>query len=175
MARPSPQEVLAAGLRVLLVAINPAPASARAGQPFSSPGNPFWALLHASGLTPRQLAPAEAPLLPSFGLGLTSLVPRPTAAAAELGLAERRAGAASLRRRVARWRPRTVGLLGLTLFPVLFPGAEEPGPGWKVVRLAGAPVFVLPNPSGRNLAYPGFEAKLRWYRALAEGLGREAG
>jgi hypothetical protein len=28
-------------------------------------------------------------------------------------------------------------------------------------------VFVVPNPSGRNAAYPGFRDKLSWYRRLA--------
>jgi len=34
-------------------------------------------------------------------------------------------------------------------------------------------VFVLPNPSGRNRAYPAFARKLIWYRALADTLGRK--
>jgi len=36
----------------------------------------------------------------------------------------------------------------------------------KPERIAGARVFVVPNPSGRNAAYPGFADKLVWYRAL---------
>jgi hypothetical protein len=31
-------------------------------------------------------------------------------------------------------------------------------------------VFVLPNPSGRNAAYPGFRDKLVWFRRLARSL-----
>jgi double-stranded uracil-DNA glycosylase len=164
-------DVVAPKLRILLVAINPATGSASAGQHFATKRNPFWRLLHEAGLTPRQLAPQEAGELIEHGLGLVSLVQRPTRAAAELTRAELRAGAAALTQTVARLRPRTIALLGLTLFPYVFPGADERGPGEKRVRLAGARVFVLPNPSGRNRAYPGFAAKLVWYRALATATG----
>jgi TDG/mug DNA glycosylase family protein len=158
----------------LLVAINPAVSSADAGLHFATARNPFWRLLHVSGLTPRQFAPAEAQLLLSCGIGLTSLVGRPTGAAAELRRLELRAGAADLVMLVSRLRPRVVALLGLTLFPVVFPGVKEPGPGLKEITLGGSAVFVLPNPSGRNRAYPGFAPKLKWYRALAELLASPA-
>lgn len=160
-------DILAPGLRLLIVAINPSSRSATIGRPFSSPGNPFWRLLHVSGLTPVQLAPAESDRLVEFGIGLTSTVRRATAAASELSAAERRAGAESVRDLVGDLRPAVVALLGLTLYPLFFPSPRSPGPGRKDARLGGAQVFVLPNPSGRNRAYPGFEAKLVWYRELA--------
>lgn len=163
-------DLLAPRLRVLLVAINPATSSAKAGLHFATTRNPFWKLLYESGLTPRQFAPAEARQLLSLGIGLTSLVARPTRAAAQLTRAEQRTGAARLARTVDRYQPQLVALLGLTVFPFVFPAADEPGPGLKRVRLGGAAVFVLPNPSGRNRAYPGFAAKLVWYRALANEL-----
>jgi TDG/mug DNA glycosylase family protein len=161
-------DIVAPDLGILLVAINPATTSATAGLHFATARNPFWRLLHEAGLTPRQLAPHEAPELVRHGIGLVSLVPRPTRAAAELTRAEMRAGGRALAGTVARLRPKSIALLGLTLFPFVFPEADEPGPGEKRVTLAGARVFVLPNPSGRNRAYPGFAAKLVWYRALAE-------
>jgi TDG/mug DNA glycosylase family protein len=64
-------------------------------------------------------------------------------------------------------QPRYVALLGLTLYPVFFRNGTEPGPGLKQATLGAARVFVLPNPSGRNRAYPGFEKKLIWYRELS--------
>jgi TDG/mug DNA glycosylase family protein len=165
-------DVVAKDLRILLVAINPAPLSAALGQHFATPTNKFLELLFASGLTSRRFPPSDAPRLVDEGIGLTSLAMRPTRAAAELTRAEQREGAAALVRRVARLRPQAVALLGLTLFPIVFPDAVEPGPGLKKVTLAGARVFVVPNPSGRNRAYPGFEKKLVWYRALAEAFPR---
>jgi TDG/mug DNA glycosylase family protein len=157
-------------LRLLIVAINPSTQSADIGHPFSSPSNPFWRLLHESGITPVRLAPAEGHRLLEFGVGLVSTVHRPTAAAASLSLAERRTGAAEVARHVERYAPRVVALLGLTLYPLYFPSGSSRGPGLAVERLHGADVFVLPNPSGRNRAYPGFERKLIWYEELARHL-----
>ncbi len=165
-------DILARDLRVLFVAINPAPPSLVAGEHFATPTNGFWKLLAASKLTSRLFLPSEAPLLPSEGLGLTSLVTRATRAASELTLAERRAGARTLAETVERWQPRIVALLGLTLFPVIFPESDETGVGKKRVKLGRSAVFVLPNPSGRNRAYPGVVGKLPAYRALARLVAR---
>ncbi len=161
-------DIIAPKLDVLIVAINPSLQSAEAGHSFSSPGNPFWRLLHEAGLTPVLLRAEEERRLLEFGIGLTSSAVRATRAASELTSSERRAGALRVARQVATLRPRFVALLGLTLYPVFFPGGAETGPGLKVANLAGASVFVLPNPSGRNRAYPGFEKKLLWYRSLAK-------
>jgi len=168
--RPPLGDLIAPRLRVLIVAINPSTRSAGAGYSFSSPGNPFWRLLHESGLTPFRLRPCEEQQLLDHGIGLVSTVRRATPSAAELSLAERRAGAAHVRGLVERYEPQLVALLGLTLYPVFFPSGTLPGPGLKPERLHDAEVFVLPNPSGRNRAYPGFERKLVWYRALADRL-----
>lgn len=157
----------------MIVAINPSLHSAEAGHSFASKANPFWRLLHESGLTRELLGPESEQRLLEFGLGLVSGVQRATRAAAELSVSEQRLGAERVARLVGKFAPRYVALLGLTLYPIFFPSGEERGPGLKTSTLAKAPVFVLPNPSGRNRAYPGFEKKLVWYRALAHTLGRE--
>jgi TDG/mug DNA glycosylase family protein len=161
-------DLLADDLDALIVAINPSSRSEQVGHPFSSPGNPFWRLLHESGLTPIQVPPSQSHRLLEFGLGLTSTVPRATPAAAALTAAELRAGARAVEEKVTQHRPRLVVLLGLTLYPLFFPTGISRGPGPKPERIGGAPVFVVPNPSGRNRAYPGFESKLAWYRALGD-------
>ena len=162
-------DIIAVDLRALIVTINPAARSAEIGHAFSSPGNPFWRLLHASGLTPQQLAPNEERRLLDFGLGLASTVQRATAAAGELSAGERRrrppAGEPipTTPRRPARFDP----------VPALYvPGGSSSGPGLKPERLEGAELYVLPNPSGRNRAYPGFDRKLVWYQDLAAHLAR---
>jgi TDG/mug DNA glycosylase family protein len=155
---------------VLIVAINPSLQSAEAGHSFSSKGNPFWRLLHEAGLTPVLLRAEEERRLLDFGIGLTSSAVRATRAASELSRKERLIGAKRVEQLVAELRPRYVALLGLTLYPVFFPSGRERGPGSKMDTLAGTPVYVLPNPSGRNRAFPGFEKKLVWYRGLAEVL-----
>jgi TDG/mug DNA glycosylase family protein len=165
------EDILATDLRILLVAINPAPSAAGNGQPFATPTNAFWRLLHVSGLTARLYSPWEARRLLDDGIGLVSLVDRPTRMASDVRPDELRAGARRLAKKVDRWRPHTVALLGLTLLPFVLPDADEPGPGRKRATFAAATVFVLPNPSGRNRAYPGFAGKLPWYQALAQMKG----
>ena len=163
-------EIVAPELDLLIVAINPSVHSETAGHSFASRGSPFWRLLHASGLTPVQLRPEEERRLLEFKIGLTSGVQRATKTAAELTRAERFAGAKRVEELVKKLQPKTVALLGLTLYPVFFPLGKERGPGLKEARMGGSRLFVLPNPSGLNRAYPGFEKKLIWYRALAESM-----
>lgn len=170
-SRPLP-DIVATNLDVLIVAINPSLRSASAGYSFASKGNPFWRLLHESGLTEVLLKPEEGSRLPQFGIGLASGVQRATRAAAELTRAEQQLGAKRVARLVARLRPRYVALLGLTLYPIFFPDGTERGPGLKTDTVAGSRVFVLPNPSGLNRAFPGFQKKLVWFRELAKVLGR---
>jgi double-stranded uracil-DNA glycosylase len=167
VSRPDPlPDVLAPGLRVVFVGINPSLTSGRVGHHFASKGNPFWRLLHASALTPVLLEAAEDRRVTEFGLGLTNLCPRPTRTAAELTPGEARAGAAALLRKLDRLRPAVVALVGVTLARIVLPASRESGPGSRNTAVAGARVFVLPNPSGRNAAFPGFEAKLEWFVRL---------
>src|SRR4029078_8952669 len=83
-------------LRVLFCGINPGLYSGAVGHHFARPGNRFWRALHGSGLTPRLLGPFDEHALPAFGLGITNLVERATAGAAQLDAAEIRAGAEAL-------------------------------------------------------------------------------
>ena len=64
------EDIVAADLRVLFVAINPPPAAAASGLPFASGTNAFWRLLHESGLVTRRYAPSEAARLIEEGIGL---------------------------------------------------------------------------------------------------------
>lgn len=164
---PRLKDVLCQDPRVLFVGINPGTRSGAVGHHFAGRGNPFWRLLHASGLTPVLLAPEEDARLAEFGLALTNVCPRTTRTAAELTREELRRGARALEKKVARLRPGVVALVGLTIYPLLF-GAPPGGPGAKDVRLGDSRVFVLPNPSGLNASFPGFEDKLVWFRALKE-------
>ena len=152
--------------RILFVGINPSLRSAEVGHHFASPGNPFWRLLFAARLIPAAFTCLDDARLPSCGLALTNIVPRPTRAAAELTRAEYAAGRARLARLIARVKPRTVAFVGVTVYRAFFGPAASPGPGAKPERIGGARVFVLPNPSGLNAAYPGFRDKLIWFKGL---------
>ena len=88
--------------------------------------------------------------------------------ASEVLAHERVEGAERVREIVRRVGPQVVALLGPTIAPLFLDSHERTGVGWKSTRLEGTEVFVLPNPSGRNRAYPGFQSKLVWYAQLAD-------
>jgi TDG/mug DNA glycosylase family protein len=143
------RDVVAPDLDVLFCGINPSLLSAERGHHFARPGNRFWPALHRGGLTPRLLVPDEDELLPSFGLGVTNVVSRPTRTAAELGADELRQGAVELAELVARYRPRGLAVLGLTAWRQAF---DRPRAvlGRQPERVGGAQTWVAPNPSGLN-------------------------
>ncbi|HKB30343.1 MAG TPA: G/U mismatch-specific DNA glycosylase [Streptosporangiaceae bacterium] len=138
-----------AGFAVLFCGINPSLYSAATGHHFARPGNRFWPALHLSGFTARRLAPSEQGLLRDRGLGLTNLVARATARAAELTAAELAAGAARLAELAAARRPRVVAIAGVTAYRTAF-GRPGAGIGPQPHTLGPALVWVLPNPSGLN-------------------------
>jgi double-stranded uracil-DNA glycosylase len=145
-------DCLGADLDVLFVGINPSLYSAAVGHHFARPGNRFWAALHGSGFTPRLFRPDEDGDLPSLGLGLTNLVARATARADELEADELIQGGRTLVRKVRRWRPKWVAVVGVTAYRAAF-GRPDAKVGRRDETIADASVWVLPNPSGLNAHY----------------------
>ncbi|SCL24253.1 G/U mismatch-specific DNA glycosylase [Micromonospora inyonensis] len=142
-------DVLADGLDVLFVGINPGLWSAATGWHFARPGNRFWPALHRGGFTPRQLHPSEQDELPALGLGITNMVARASARADELTAAELLAGARILTDKVVRHRPRWVAVVGVTAYRTGFARPKATfGP--QPEPLGSARLWVLPNPSGLN-------------------------
>ena len=142
-------DVLAPNLTVLFCGINPGLYSAWSGHHFARPGNRFWPALHASGLTPRQLAPGEQEQLLALGLGVTNVVPRASARADELTSQEYVEGGRRLAALVAEDRPAWLAVLGVTAYRAAFdvPKAQV---GPQDARLGETRIWVLPNPSGLN-------------------------
>jgi TDG/mug DNA glycosylase family protein len=163
-------DVIAPGLTVLFCGINPGLLSAAVGRHFARPGNRFWPALHRSGFTATQLHPEQQDELVALGLGVTNVAARATARADELTAAELVAGGRTLRRKVARYRPRWVAVLGIGAYRTAF-GAPDAVIGEQPVRLAGARVWVLPNPSGLNAHYP-LPRLSAEFAALREATGR---
>jgi TDG/mug DNA glycosylase family protein len=157
--------------RILFVGINPSLRSAEVGHHFAGPGNPFWRLLHASGLVPEPLTYEDDVRLPQWRLALTNIVPRATREAAELTRAEFEAGRRQLARLIARVEPEVVAFVGTTVYRAFFGPRASIGAGPKPERIGSARVFVLPNPSGRNAVYPGFRDKLVWFTRLQREVG----
>jgi double-stranded uracil-DNA glycosylase len=157
-------DVIGPDLRVLFVGINPGLYSTALGHHFARPGNRFWPTLALAGLTPRLFTPFEDRALLPLGLGLTNVVARTTARAAELEPEELVEGARLLAGKVRRHAPRRVAVLGVTAYRVAF---ERPKAklGLQEERLGGADVVVLPNPSGLN-AHHQLPALASLFRAL---------
>jgi TDG/mug DNA glycosylase family protein len=145
-------DLVAPGLRVLFCGINPGLRSAERGLHFAGTSNRFWKVLHGAAFTDRQWRPEEQHALPSVGLGITNLVARPTATAAELSRDELRRGAADLERRVASLDPRIVAFVGLGAYRSAF-GRPRAGVGRQPERLGSSTVWLLPNPSGLQARY----------------------
>jgi TDG/mug DNA glycosylase family protein len=145
-------DLVAPGLTVLFSGINPSLYSAATGHHFARPGNRFWPALHRSGFTPRLLHPAEQHELIGWGLGVTNVVERATARADELAPEEFVAGARRLTAKVRRFRPAWLAVVGVTAYRTGF-GRPRARVGRQDEELAGARLWVLPNPSGLNAHY----------------------
>jgi double-stranded uracil-DNA glycosylase len=144
--------VLGQPFTVLFCGINPSLYSAATGWHFARPGNRFWPALYGAGFTPRLLSPAEQPLLAGYGLGITNLVARATAQAAELSPEELRAGGERLARLVATGRPRVVAVAGVTAYRTAF-GRPKAQTGPQPETLGQTGLWVVPNPSGLNASW----------------------
>jgi double-stranded uracil-DNA glycosylase len=162
-------DVVRPPVRVLFVGINPGVRSSLTGHHFAGYSNRFWNLLFESGLVPERMRAEDDLRLPGWGYGVTNLVPRPTPGIDTLRPEEYAAGAVVLRRKVRRWRPAIVALVGVTLYRALFPEHRRApfAPGLQPHPFEGAPLFVLPNPSGRNANYS-YQEMLAAFTALRE-------
>ena len=161
-------DVIADDLAVLFCGINPGLYSGATRHHFARPGNRFWKVLHQAGFTQRLLTPFDEDELLARRIGVTNLVARATATAAELDKDELRRGARTLATKVRRRRPAFVAFLGIEAYrhaferPLARLGEQEP--------LGGARVWVLPNPSGLNAHYQVPEL-VRIFAELARAAG----
>src|SRR6266496_3258089 len=155
-------DVIAPGIQVLFCGINPGLYSGATGHHFARPGNRFWPVLHRAGFKPWE----ERELL-AWGYGITNLVARATATAAELGREEFVAGARRLERRVKRYRPEWVAVVGIGAYRVAF-GRSKAVIGPQPERLGTAGLWLLPQPSGLNANHqmPELTAAFRKLRAV---------
>jgi TDG/mug DNA glycosylase family protein len=145
-------DVIAPRLKVLFVGINPGLYSGAVGHHFARPGNRFWPVLCKAKFTERQLSPGEERELLKHGYGITNIVNRSTAAAAELNQQELKAGGVRLMAKIRRYRPRVVAILGIEAFRIAF-GKPKADFGPQEERIGRSQLWVLPNPSGLNASY----------------------
>ena len=157
-------DTVGAGMRLLVCGLNPSPYAADAGVGFGRPGNRFWPAAAAAGLVTADRDPRRALVVDR--VGMTDLVKRVTARAAEVERAEYRAGLGRVERLCEWLRPEAVCMVGLAGWRA----AADPkaGAGWQGRRLGAAPVYVMPSTSGLN-ARVGLEDLTRHLRVALEG------
>ncbi|MFA9429419.1 mismatch-specific DNA-glycosylase [Egicoccus sp. AB-alg2] len=161
--------------RLVFVGINPGLWTAATQTHFAHPGNRFYPALHRAGITDRVLdraaglTDADRRQLTDRGIAITNVVPRATAAASELTRQELRAGGERLVARLERWRPEVVAIAGVTAYRAAF-GRPKAVMGRQPEPLAGAELWVVPNPSGLN-AHETTDTLADWYRRVAQAAG----
>lgn len=173
---------IAPGVRVLFVGINPGVRSAQTGHHFAGYSNRFWKLLFDAELVPEPITYEDDDRLPELGFGITNLVARPTPGIDTLAPAEYVVGWKILERKIRKYSPGVLALVGVTLWRAILPLLpldaavraslkKRRALGPMPLRLHGADVFVLPNPSGRNANFA-YGEMLEAFRSLR---GRVAG
>jgi len=145
-------DILQDGLTILFCGINPGLYSAAVGHNFARPGNRFWRTLYAAGITDRLLEASEEYELLKYGCGITNFVARATASAADLSAIELREGAKTVVRKVRRYKPRCLAIVGIGAYRTAFerPKAQL---GLQQEKIGSTILWVLPNPSGLNAHY----------------------
>jgi double-stranded uracil-DNA glycosylase len=156
-------DVLAPGLKAVFCGINPGRVSAAAAAHFANPRNDFWRLLHASGLTPRQLDPQEQFDLLDLGYGVTNAAFRTTPGSGDLRRADFDGSAERLEAIARDLEPLAIAFVGKEAYRGSF--GERPELGLQERRLGDTLLFVVPSTSPANAAVP-WEERLRWFEEL---------
>ena len=174
-------DLLAPGLRLVLVGLNPSEYSAREGHYFANPRNRFWPAFNRSALLPsalgRECTPADGALLQDYGIGFTDVVKRPTPQGNALKAADYRQWAPLLRDKLLQCQPGLVCFHGLMAYKAYLKyaegmqGAPELGP--QPYRIGASRVFVVPNPSPANARYS-VDDLTGWYNEVAAKLQDQA-
>ncbi|GAB3622439.1 mismatch-specific DNA-glycosylase [Mariniluteicoccus endophyticus] len=168
-------DVIADDVKLLVVGINPGLWTAAVNAPFAHPGNRFWPSLAMSGLMPHRvdascgLSDEDLAVFTGRGLGLTNLVDRATARADELSADELRDGRRRLEALAAEVRPKVIAIVGITAYRTAF-GEKKAVMGRQERTIAGAEVWVLPQPSGLNAHAP-LPVLADWWRQVGQAAG----
>lgn len=178
-------DLLAPGLRLVFVGINPSRYAMERGHYFARPANRFWPAFSRSqlsqparrGLGRDLLQPEDDHALLAFGFGFTDVVKRPTAQAAEVRPAEYREWTPRLRQRLTACAPRVACFQGLTGFRPFARhglGYDEPlNLGPQPLTLGATRLFVTPNPSPANAQYR-VDDLVAWFDRLADYLDAQS-
>jgi double-stranded uracil-DNA glycosylase len=170
-------DLVGPSVRLLFVGINPGLWTAATQAHFSRRGNRFYPALFQAGIIDRPLDASagyrveDRDYLLGRGIGITNLVARATARADELTAQELLAGGRRLRERVTELGSPLVAVLGITAYRTAY-GLPKAVAGLQPERLGGAPLWVVPNPSGLN-AHSSLASLAAAYREVALAAGLE--
>lgn len=142
-------DVIAPDLKILFCGINPGLYSAAVGHHFAGPGNLFWPTIFATGFTTRLLTAFDEPEMLALGYGITNMVPRASANADDLTKEELRAGVRTVRRKVRKYKPTYLAVLGLAAYRLGFEKTKAQV-GLQEEKIGTSQIYLLPNPSGLN-------------------------
>jgi double-stranded uracil-DNA glycosylase len=162
-------DTVGAGMRLLVVGLNPSVYSADVGHGFARPGNRFWPAATAAGLVGRPHDARRA--LIADRVGMTDLVKRATPRADVLTVDDYRAGFDRVARLVDWLRPAAVCVVGLAGWRAAVDRLAQPGE--QSTCLGGRPVYLMPNTSGLNArsSLSDLTDHLRRAAALADSTG----
>jgi double-stranded uracil-DNA glycosylase len=174
-------DLLADGLNVIFVGINPSLYSAAQGHYFARRSNRFWPCFSRSVLSAaarlalgvERLEPQHDRALPALGFGFTDLVKRASVRASDLRPQELAGGVAILVAKLERHEPRIACFHGMTGYQFvlreLSPAAPKPTLGVQPLHIGATRCYVVPNPSGANAHFTPAE-QTHWYDRLAAEL-----
>ena len=158
-------DLLRPGLELVFCGYNPSLTSGLSGHHYAHPGNRFWRVLSASGITDRLYEPQDDETLLELGIGFTNLCSRPTRRADELTREEIRSGALTLRRKLEQFRPRAVAYTGIGVYKWFRATSKATWGVQESSAVPGVTDVVVPSPSGLNRMR--FEELVDHYRTLA--------
>jgi len=172
-------DYLRPGLDVVFVGINPGLYSVQRGHYFARSTNRFWPAFSASKLSERvrqvlgtDTLRAELDAeLPCFGIGLTDVVKRSSANAADLNASDFEKWAPRLLGKLQRYQPRVACFHGLTAYRPFLNFALRcadllPMLGRQPEVIGATQIYVVPNPSPANAHFT-LTDQTAWYDRLA--------
>jgi double-stranded uracil-DNA glycosylase len=162
-AAPVLPDVLRPGLKLVFCGTAAGTVSAARGWYYAHPQNKFWRALHAVGLTPRLLAPAEYSELPRHGIGLTDIAKHVSGMDKELPNGALGHNACdALAAKIHNTQPALLAFTSLTAGRRYL--RREAGFGEQKERIGETRLWVLPSPSPAA----NWNWDESWWRALAE-------
>ena len=170
-------DLVGPGLKLLFVGINPGLWTAATQTHFAHPGNRFYPALLEAGVIERPIdrgvgmTEDDRDYMVGRGIGITNVVARATAKASELTTQELVEGGALLERFIREHQPKVVAVAGITAYRSAFK-QRNATMGLQPEPLAGAELWVVPNPSGLN-AHETTSTLASAYAAPARAAGLE--